>query len=83
MPNKKDGTLFLQRKVEDLFKQADIEIEEYREHRHQEIEKNLIRMVTAVTKRVVDVELDHEKHKKLIFKALEEVKEKKSRSSKT
>lgn len=66
--------------VEDLFKEAEIELEEYRQHRKQEIEKNLIRMVTAVTQRVVEMSLDETKHVELIKKALDEVKTKKSRS---
>lgn len=67
--------------VEDLFKEAEVELEEYRQHRQQEIEKNLIRMVTAISQRVVEMSLDKGAHKDLIKKALEEVKAKKSRSS--
>jgi len=66
--------------VEELFEQAEVELEEYRQHRQQEIEKNLIKMVNAVTQRVVELSLDEKKHQELIKKALDEVKSKRSRS---
>lgn len=66
--------------VEELFQQAEHELEEYREHRQQEIEKNLVKMVTAVSQRVVEMSMDDEKHRQLIFKALEEIKTKKNRA---
>ena len=66
--------------IEEMFDNAEIELDEYRQHRQQEIEKNLIRMVNAVSQRVVEMSLDDEKHQELILKALEEVKAKRSRS---
>lgn len=66
--------------VEELFNQAEYELEEYRQHRQQEIEKNLVKMVTAVSQRVVEISLDDEKHRQLIYKALDEIKTKKTRA---
>lgn len=67
--------------IEELFQQAEAELEEYRQNRHQEIEKNLVKLVTSVSERVVETSLDQKAHKELIFKALDEIKTKKSRSS--
>lgn len=66
--------------IEELFEQAEVELEEYRQHRQQEIEKNLVRMVCAVTERVVERSLDENAHKDIIYQTLEEVKTKKSRA---
>lgn len=66
--------------VEELFEQAEQELEEYRAHRQQEIEKNLVRMVCSVSQRVVEMSLDEDKHRQLIFKALDEIKTKKMRA---
>jgi flagellar biosynthesis/type III secretory pathway protein FliH len=66
--------------VEALFEQAEVELEEYKQHRQQEIERNLVKMVTAITERVVETAFTPEHHKELIYKALEEIKTKKARS---
>lgn len=67
--------------VEEMYKQADIEIEQYKAKRHEEIEKNLVRLVIAVSERVAEMKLTPKEHEEIIFKALEEVKVKKSRVS--
>jgi flagellar biosynthesis/type III secretory pathway protein FliH len=66
--------------IEVLFKQADRELEEYKLARHREIEKNLVKLVSAVTQKVVTVSLDEKTHKDIIFQAYEEIKEKHTRS---
>ena len=60
--------------VEQLFKQADQELTEYKSTRQQEVEKNLVKLVIAVTEKVVEVSLSPTQHKDIIFKALEEIK---------
>ncbi len=66
--------------IEDLFQQAEVEIQEYREARHKEVERNLVKMVMAITEKVTEEALDEQKHKQLIKKALDEIKADKSRS---
>jgi F0F1-type ATP synthase membrane subunit b/b' len=66
--------------IEQLFKQSDKELDEYKTTRQQEIEKNLVKLVIAVTEKVVDVSLSPTQHKEIIMKALEEIKQKQARS---
>jgi len=66
--------------VDQLFKQADKELEDYRLARQQEIERNLIKLVIAVTEKVVEVSLSPTQHKQIILKSLDEVKQKQARS---
>lgn len=65
--------------IESLFKQAEKELEEYRLERYREIERNLVKLVVAVTERVVEVGLDEKQHAEIIEKALDEIKQKKAR----
>lgn len=66
--------------IEKLFKQAEEELETYKIDRQKEIEKNLIKLVVAVTEKVVEMKLDPISHKQLIVRALKEVKSKKEQS---
>jgi F0F1-type ATP synthase membrane subunit b/b' len=66
--------------IEELFKEAETELEQYREERHKEIEKNLVKLVVSVTEKVVGNSLSLERQQDLIYKTLEEIKTKKSRS---
>lgn len=66
--------------IEELFKKAEKDLETYRLERHREIEKNLVKLVIAVTERVVEIGLTEKQHADIIGKALEEVKQKKTRS---
>ncbi len=66
--------------IEQLFKQADQELIEYRTSRQQEVEKNLVKLVIAVTEKVVEVSLSPTQHKDIIFKALDEIKQKHTRT---
>lgn len=65
--------------VTELYKQADVEIEEYKAERMREVERNLVKLIIAITQKVVEVTLTPEDHQKIIEKALEEVKQNKSR----
>jgi F0F1-type ATP synthase membrane subunit b/b' len=66
--------------IEDLFKKADRELEAYKAERHQEIEKNLVKLVIAVTEKVVESSLTPKDHESIIHKALEEIKQNRARS---
>lgn len=66
--------------IEKLFSQAEEELGTYRVERQREIEKNLIKLVIAVTEKVVEMKLDPITHKQLIVRALKEVKSKKDKS---
>lgn len=65
--------------IEELFKKADVELEEYQVLRQREIEKNLVKLVVAVTEKVVEVSMSQKQHQDIIMKALQEVKQKQSR----
>lgn len=66
--------------IEDLFRKADQELAEYKAARHQEVEKNLVKLVIAVSEKVAEMKLTPKEHQDLIFKALEDVKQKRSRA---
>lgn len=66
--------------IEEMFKKADKELLEYKAARHQEIEKNLVKLVMAVSEKVAQIHLTPKQHEDIIFKSLEEVKLKKSRA---
>jgi F0F1-type ATP synthase membrane subunit b/b' len=61
-----------------LFKQADREIAEYKANRYKEVEKNMVKLVIAVTQKVVGKSLSESDHKQLIYDSLDEVIQKKS-----
>ena len=63
----------------DLYKKADVEIEEYKAERMREIERSLVKLIIAITQKVVEVSLTPENHEQIIHKALEEFKQNKSR----
>lgn len=65
--------------IEELFEQAEKELTTYRQTRFREIEENLVKLVMAVTEKVVEKALSEKEHKDLIKKALEEVKADKQR----
>lgn len=65
--------------IEALFKQADEELDDYKLARHREIEKNLVKLVTAVTQKVVSLTLDEKTHRDLIFQAYDEITQKHAR----
>jgi len=60
--------------IEELFQTAEKELRDYRQTRYQEIEENLIKLVMAVTEKVVEKSLSAKEHKDIILKALDEVK---------
>lgn len=64
--------------VDHLFKQADVEIADYKANRFKEIEKNLVKLVIAVTHKVVNKTLNEKDHRDLIYASLDEVVQKKS-----
>ena len=66
--------------IETLFQQAEKDLRQYRITREQEIEANLVKLVLAVTEKVIETSLSEKQHKDLIFKALEQVKQNKQRS---
>ena len=66
--------------VDQLFKQADKELEDYKASRMQEVEKNLVKLVIAVTEKVVGETLSPTAHKNIILKNLEEIKVKQTRT---
>jgi F0F1-type ATP synthase membrane subunit b/b' len=66
--------------IEQLFKQADTELAEYKSTREQEIERNLVKLVIAVTEKVIEVVLSPTQHKDIIYKALDEIKTKHTRT---
>lgn len=66
--------------VELLFKQAESEVETYKRNRFQEVEKSLVKLVMAVTEKVVGISLTSKDHHQLIDQSLAEVKQAKSQS---
>lgn len=64
--------------VDHLFKQADMEISDYKANRYKEVEKNLVKLVMAVTQKVVDKTLNEHDHRDLIYSSLDEVVQKKN-----
>lgn len=64
--------------VDRLFKQADLEIADYKADRYKEVEKNLVKLVMAVTQKVVGKTLTEKDHRDLIYASLDEVVQKKS-----
>lgn len=65
--------------VEELFKKADVELEQYSAARHQEIERNLVKLVVAVSEKVVEVSLTPKEHEEIIYKSLEEIKQQRAK----
>lgn len=65
--------------VAEFYKEADAEIEAYKADRMREIERNLVKLTIAITQKVVEVSLTPQDHQAIINKALEEVKQNKSR----
>ncbi|NMC36185.1 hypothetical protein GYA49_04015 [Candidatus Beckwithbacteria bacterium] len=55
------------------------DLEEYKQERFAEVEKNLVKLVISVTEKVVERSLSYEDHIGLIQEALEEVKKQKQR----
>ena len=66
--------------IETMFKKADQELLEYKASRHEEIEKNLVKLVVAVSEKVAQIHLTPKEHEEIIFKSLDEVKIKRSRA---
>lgn len=66
--------------IDQLYKQADKDLDIYRQSRQQEIERNLVKLVMSVTEKVVEVSLNTTQHKQIIFKALDEIKQKQVRN---
>ena len=60
--------------IEELFKSADVELKTYKAERYEEIEKNLIKLVMAITEKVVQKTLDQKQHEDIIIKTLEDIK---------
>jgi len=67
--------------IELLFKQADQEIRDYKTNRFKEVEKNLVKLVIAVTEKVMGKTLSETEHRQLIDESLDEVIQKKMQSS--
>lgn len=65
--------------IETLFTQAENDLRQYRTTREKEIETSLVKLVIAVTEKVVETSLNEKQHKDLIFKALDQVKQNKQR----
>ncbi|OGV95855.1 hypothetical protein A2W24_02255 [Microgenomates group bacterium RBG_16_45_19] len=66
--------------IADLFKQADREIAEYKAARFKEVERNLVKLVMAVTQKALGKSLSTSDHRQLILSALDEVIQKQSQS---
>jgi F0F1-type ATP synthase membrane subunit b/b' len=60
--------------IAQLFAAAEKDLRDYREKRYQEIEKNLVKLVMAITGKVIGDVLDEKQHEQLIDKAIEEIK---------
>ncbi len=60
--------------IAELFALAEKDLRDYREKRYQEIEKNLVKLVMAITGKVIGEVLDEKQHEQLIDKAIEEIK---------
>jgi F0F1-type ATP synthase membrane subunit b/b' len=67
--------------IEELYHKADQELAIYQAERHEEIEKNLVKLVIAVSEKVAEIKLTPKEHEDIINKALEDVKLKKSRGA--
>lgn len=65
--------------IEQLFKDAEVELAAYKVERHREIEKNLVKLVVAVSERVVEQSLSAGSHKDLIYQALAEITQERER----
>jgi F0F1-type ATP synthase membrane subunit b/b' len=65
--------------VADFYTKADTEIEEYKAERMREIERSLVKLIMAITQKVVEVSLKPHEHEEIIFKSLEEFKKNKAR----
>lgn len=63
-----------------LFETAEQELGEYRQKREQDIERNMVKLVMAITEKVVGKILTPEDHQQLITDALTEIKNQKSRT---
>lgn len=66
-------------KAQEILTKADDELEDYREERRQEIEKDMVKLIMNVTQKVVGKSLDYKDHLDLIHDSLEEVKQRKER----
>lgn len=67
-------------KAEDIVAQADDDLEQYREERQREVEKDMVKLIIQVTEKVVGKGFAYKEHLHLIEEALEEVKQKKERA---
>ncbi len=65
------------KKAQEILMSSEDELEQYKEERRREIEKNLVKLVMSVTEKVVERSLTYEDHVELIHEALEEVKQQK------
>ena len=65
--------------VADFYTKADVEIEEYKAQRMREIERSLVKLIMAITQKVVEVSLKPQDHEQIIIKSLEEFKKNKAR----
>lgn len=65
--------------VTEYYAKADEEIETYKAERMREVERNLVKLIISITQKVVEVSLTSEQHEQIIHKALDEVKQNKSR----
>ena len=63
-----------------IVQDADGDLDEFKIERMQEVERNMVKMVMAVTEKVLEQSLTTRQHKELIYQALDEIKTKKSRS---
>lgn len=66
--------------IEEIFKQADKDLKEYQASRHEEIERNLVKLVVSVTEKVVDQSLEPKKHEDIINKSIKEIMQDRARS---
>ena len=65
--------------IRELFDQAQEDLKIYQEERQLEIEKNLVKLVVSVSEKVTEISLSEKMQKDLVYKALDEIKSKKSR----
>jgi F0F1-type ATP synthase membrane subunit b/b' len=66
--------------IEELFKIADKELDTYKQERYQEVERNLVKLVIAISQKVADLTLTPKQHEDIILKALDEVKKETSKN---
>lgn len=63
--------------LQDTYKKAELEVEDYKNKRIQDIENSLLHLVERIVKKVLEREISLEEHEKLVIKSFEEAKRQK------